>query len=430
MFDGAILDVVIGMLVVFLVSSLVASALVETVGGYLHRRPKHLWDTLDLLLGNTATVESSDGDRDDAPTSIVEELYRQPFITGLVRPTDRLRFDPAVDGGSSRAVIPPKQLPSRAKLRGNAAGLPFGSGTVTDAALRRRFYGPNHIDAREFTNALLGFLRPDGTLDRVRSAIDALAAAAPAGSNGDVAASSISAAVGELAVAADELRSRRLAAAVERLRAAGETIDVPTLRAAVDDARAALHDLVTGQLSTEEFAAMLDAVPDDLRAKLLAVAGRTGQEIVDLRSAIEDWYDRNMTAASAWYRKQTRYFVFIAGLVMAAVLNVDAVHAGTTLYRDESVRDAVVALAGQIGDVDCPDGDGDASGLDLDCVRDEVGDSLALPVGWSDADLSTRGWGLRILGWLTIAVSVTLGAPFWFDLLRRGLAHRRATSSG
>jgi hypothetical protein len=28
-----------------------------------------------------------------------------------------------------------------------------------------------------------------------------------------------------------------------------------------------------------------------------------------------------------------------------------------------------------------------------------------------------------------VAGAVTVGAPFWFDLLRRALAHRKATSS-
>ena len=48
-----------------------------------------------------------------------------------------------------------------------------------------------------------------------------------------------------------------------------------------------------------------------------------------------------MATASAWYRKQTRWFLFLAGIVLAGALNVDAVHAATTLYRDDQARAAV-----------------------------------------------------------------------------------------
>ena len=68
MFDGAMLDVAIGLTLLFLVTSLVASAIVEAIGGFLHRRSKHLWDTLDLLLGNTSAAQDQD------VTSIVDHL--------------------------------------------------------------------------------------------------------------------------------------------------------------------------------------------------------------------------------------------------------------------------------------------------------------------------------------------------------------------
>ena len=200
MTGGAILDVTIGMLLLFLVASLVASAIVEAIGGFFHRRSKHLWDTLDLLLGNTASEQGE-------TQSIVAAIYSQPFITGLVRPTDRLRFDPAV-GRTTRAPAPPKKLPQRARARRNMNNLPMGAaGAVPEPALRRRFYGPISIDAREFTNALLSCLRPAGTIDRARSAIEAISAAAADETAADIAMSSIEPVLGELRAAADSLGS-------------------------------------------------------------------------------------------------------------------------------------------------------------------------------------------------------------------------------
>lgn len=432
MSGGAILDVTIGMLLLFLVASLIGSAIVEAVGGYLHRRSKHLWDTLDLLLGNTSSAEGENH-------SIVEAVYSQPFITGLVRPTDRLRFDPSV-GDRSRAPVPPKKLPSRAKARKNMKNLPIGAAAeeVRESALRRRFYGPVDIHPREFTNALLSCVRPEGTLDRARSAIDAISAAMPDETTTDVARSSISEPLEQLLAVADSLGSSDLAAVTARISAAGDSIRADELRTALHDAEAAVTSLFSGTPTTAEVVKMLEVVPSDLRVKLLAVARDVGTEFTDIRAGIEDWYERNMAAASAWYRKQTRWFLFLAGLVMAISLNVDAVHAATTLYQDESVRDGLVAVAEEVSAIECddtsaagqdPDADAAASPeLDLDCFRAQLGDSVAFPVGWDGVDTSFGAWVLRGFGWLFVATAVTLGAPFWFDLLGRALAKKRAKS--
>lgn len=438
MSDGAILDVTIGMLLLFLVASLAASAIVEAVGGFLHRRSKHLWDTLDLLLGNTSSAEGE-------TQSIVAAIYAQPFITGLVRPTDRLRFDPAV-GETTRAPARPKKLPIRARARKNMKNLPMGAaGAVPESALRRRFYGPISIDAREFTNALLSWLRPDGTIDRARSAIESISAATTDETATDVAIASIAPALVELRAAADSLGSGELAAAIALITDAGDSIRADELAAALRDAEAAITSLVTGTPTTAEVVKMLDVVPGDLRTKLLAVARDVGSDFTDIRVGVEDWYDRNMAAASSWYRKQTRWFLFLAGLVMAVSLNVDAVHAATTLYQDESVRDGLVAVADEVSAIECdgasapaattpsgtdplvsddPSSDVTTTRIDLDCFRAQLGDGVAFPVGWDDVDTSFGGWVLRGLGWLFVATAITLGAPFWFDLLGRALARK------
>jgi hypothetical protein len=420
--NGAILDVTIGMLLLFLVASLVASAIVEAIGGYLHRRSKHLWDTLDLLLGNTSSAHGE-------TQSIVARIYAEPFITGLVRPTDRLRFDPVRGGADSRAPAPPKKLPQRARARKNMQNLPMGAaGEVPEAALRRRFYGPVDIHPREFANALLSSLRPKGSIDRALSAVKALDAAMPADTAADVALSDIAPAIEELRAAADSLKSARLGATLDRVAAAGDAIPRDELVAVVRDAEEAVRSFLSGTPTTAEVVELLDAVPADLRTKLLAVAGDVGSEFTDIRAGIEHWYERNMAAASSWYRKQTRWFLFLAGLVLAVGLNVDAVHAATTLYQDESVRDGLVAVADEVSAIDCAASEPTASStaIDLDCFRDQMQDSVTFPVGWQGVDHSFGDWVLRVFGWLFVATAVTLGAPFWFDLLGRALAKKHA----
>jgi hypothetical protein len=420
-FNGSMLDVAIGLLLLFLVSSLIASAVVESVGGFLHRRQKHLWDTIDLLLGNTS-VESDDDSR-----RIVNELYRQPFITGLVRPADRLKFDPRHPTAN--------EVPRRAKAR----AVPGAQHPKTRASdheqLARRYYGPQHIEPREFANALLAYLRPDGALDAARTALSTLERAAPPPNSSAIALASIQAAVDDLEQVATTIGSVPLQQAVGRIRATGDSIDVAHLKAALHDVRAAVTRLTTGQFDQSEVFAAIQVLPPDARTKLTAVLAGVADDAASVRKGVEEWFDRQMGAASAWYRKQTRWFLFIAGLGLAVTLNVDAVHAATTLYRDDQARAAVVGLAerasesGCLGDGSQPEGT--QAQVDLDCVRNSVGGAISLPIGWTDVEAGDSvGWTLRILGWLFVAGAVTLGAPFWFDLLRRALVVRRSQSSG
>ncbi len=57
---------------------------------------------------------------------------------------------------------------------------------------------------------------------------------------------------------------------------------------------------------------------------------------------------------------------------------------------------------------------------------------LGLPIGWTREPgdprsvwgVSWQGWMVRILGWLVTALALSLGAPFWFDLLNKFIVVR------
>ena len=40
-------------------------------------------------------------------------------------------------------------------------------------------------------------------------------------------------------------------------------------------------------------------------------------------------------------------------------------------------------------------------------------------MGWSTRPHNLQGWATRVLGLLLTAAALTLGAPFWFDLLNK-----------
>jgi hypothetical protein len=56
---------------------------------------------------------------------------------------------------------------------------------------------------------------------------------------------------------------------------------------------------------------------------------------------------------------------------------------------------------------------------------------LGLPIGWTRTEgdprslnISWQGWLLRIIGWLVTTLALSLGAPFWFDMLNKFIVIR------
>ena len=97
-------------------------------------------------------------------------------------------------------------------------------------------------------------------------------------------------------------------------------------------------------------------------------------------------------------------------------LNVDTVRVGTYLLNNGPARAAVAAQAGNV-----QSGQAAADAL-------KQAEALPIPVGWGaegpqgkDRELGNLpSWILhRLPGWILTVAALSLGAPFWFDLLSR-----------
>jgi hypothetical protein len=178
---------------------------------------------------------------------------------------------------------------------------------------------------------------------------------------------------------------------------------------------------------------------------------------------IENWYDDTMDRVGGWYKRQTQFLLFIIGLFMAVTFNVDIIQVSVKLSTDKDARDKIVQLAIQAADkfkddprvkkIVLKDGtavlDTSSSGKDtnnsifrsyqanVDSAKKLVQGDIAgandiLAVGWGDYGnkkhfFSKIGFVIgqtatsprKILGFLILAFAVSLGSPFWFDLLNK-----------
>jgi hypothetical protein len=202
---------------------------------------------------------------------------------------------------------------------------------------------------------------------------------------------------------------------------------------------------------------------EEVRRAVLVAIDHANSNLQQARANLEAWFDSSMDRVSGWYRKQTQWILLFLGLIIAAVLNVDTLRIAKVLYDNDALRSTIVAesqatieragAAGVRNDdallkaLGCPIEDparrpsaaspetpptaapgansaaGQAQPRRLTSCAQERLEALRYPVGW-EAGTSWKPWNpafpwTAIPGWLITAFALTLGAPFWFDLLNK-----------
>lgn len=195
----------------------------------------------------------------------------------------------------------------------------------------------------------------------------------------------------------------------------------------------ALLDLLApadGQVTTlDEVKAALDRLPPGHPAKapLTRVAIEAGADLAVFRAGVERWFNDSMGRVSGWYKRRVQRWMLVYAAVLTIFLNVDTLAIARTLWNQDAVRQAVVAQ------VDRLPGAADGASAKASVVK-----NLSLPVGWTFASSSEasdpRRWPgaepgallVKLLGLSMTVGALTLGAPFWFDLLN-SIARLRST---
>lgn len=169
------------------------------------------------------------------------------------------------------------------------------------------------------------------------------------------------------------------------------------------------------------------------RAQKKAQSTEEGIEI--LKKELEETFDNSMERASGVYKRNAKGVALLIGLGIAVFANADAFHIINRLSKDTGIRTAIVSNAGQIVQ--------NNSLADLETVKkqtDQILTEVNLPIGWNDFNLQQQfGWQPKknngsalwkvvnaIPGWILSAIAISMGAPFWFELLGKVVNVRNA----
>ncbi|HEX9827790.1 MAG TPA: hypothetical protein VGA80_14420 [Flavobacteriaceae bacterium] len=195
-------------------------------------------------------------------------------------------------------------------------------------------------------------------------------------------------------------------------------------------------------------------------------------DVEEFKSLLETWFDDTMSRTTGWYKKYNQVVLLVVGLGIAIIFNVDTIAIAKKLSSDPEIRAQLINQANNF--ITTHPNLNEEFNLnkatisamkDIDSVkkileqqqivkkyealirhRDSLmhqADSLIkndlknasdlLALGWSKHCIVQKtnckkyslrpngdgSWGIRLLGWFLTALAISLGAPFWFDLLNK-----------
>lgn len=186
-----------------------------------------------------------------------------------------------------------------------------------------------------------------------------------------------------------------------------------------------------------EFTELITVMPESrLKTRLQTLTQGIQDDAAASLAAIETWYDSTMERVNGFYKRRTQWILLFIGLFLAILCNANLFRITSTLWLAKDARDSVAALAKVYG---CKDGQ-PCRMPDYVQARKDMEDKLnPLPLGYGRDDIGAYWHGLlsgkdkdghtvpfqeqavkgliTLGGWLLTAIAVSLGAPFWFDLL-------------
>ena len=150
------------------------------------------------------------------------------------------------------------------------------------------------------------------------------------------------------------------------------------------------------------------------RGLLISLVDKADPTIEDLRERLAEWFDAGMDRVAGWYKRQVKYFLLGIAAVVTVAVNADSIRMVEQLWQDDALRTAIATAAEQAV------ANGDLSQVD---ERTEL---RGFPIGYPDPFPSITFQ--MIVGWLLTIAAISLGAPFWFDLLSK-ISHLRASGT-
>ncbi|HVM72594.1 MAG TPA: hypothetical protein VMT91_12610 [Anaerolineales bacterium] len=429
MYLQEILEVAIGLVFVWLVMSVATMSLQEWFGNILNMRARELEKAIIQMLNSE---------------ELSRQFYNHPLITNLYRPSK-------TPGKKGRL---PSYIPS-AKFSAAVFSMVVQAGTD---------YSPVRMMTSQINQQLASIKSPEQQkLSKADwNAILETARNLAASGLGSAALDSLKL---QLQIYGDKYPEAK--PGVDALIPQVDTYYgqfVQEQRLAVEagaDAGLPLRQLRLGLLGLQKVNPRLSASISAIIKQAEGYTQRADQAVAAARTNLETWFNDSMTRLSGTYKRRAQLNAFIIGLVLALLLNVDSVNVATSLWREPTLRQAIIAqaqsytLPAASQGSSTPGASTNAALQDIPQLQTQL-QALNIPFGWvftafdtskrqcsllplqagqvwgvpsvnsqgqavckglSDLPPDLISWLVKIMGLLMTGLATTQGAPFWFDVL-------------
>ncbi|HEY3569103.1 MAG TPA: hypothetical protein VGP73_14300 [Thermoanaerobaculia bacterium] len=166
----------------------------------------------------------------------------------------------------------------------------------------------------------------------------------------------------------------------------------------------------------------------DVRKALRALVPPEGGDFSTLQKNVEGWFDDVMDRVSGWHKRRTQLWTVIVALVITVGANADTLKIIHRLSVDPALRQAAVDAAKTRNSQHQP---AVAPNDPKDPINQAEEKLLLQVIGWGDKDREyvAEHFPTSLCGWFLSIVAISLGAPFWFDVLNKFINVRSAGKS-
>ncbi|CEJ64198.1 MULTISPECIES: hypothetical protein [Citrobacter] len=185
--------------------------------------------------------------------------------------------------------------------------------------------------------------------------------------------------------------------------------------------------LVVSKSAMATLSAGVNAMPGNaknnrIKGILETVVAQTGNNAATFRNAVAKQFDAVMDRASGWYKRKMQTITLIVATVLVLGGNIDSLNLATVLASNPDVREKMVAIAQQ----EVNEAKNQAQDKERIAIAKgkynhaiDVMQSAGFELGWKGWPQGVAEWLAKVVGLLVTIFAVSLGGPFWFDILQR-----------
>ncbi len=207
--------------------------------------------------------------------------------------------------------------------------------------------------------------------------------------------------------------------------------------------------LVTANGAVKSLTEAVNALPgatetNRIKGLLNVFVTQASEDAAAFRKAIEKHFDAVMDRASGWVKRRQQTVALVVSAVLVIGANVDTVALATSLASSPEARAMIVEIAEKrLTEAktieNTIEGQEKAGKAKIKQAKQQSKEALkalnqakfdlqsaGLRIGWKGWPSSPSEWPAKVAGLLVSIFAVSLGAPFWFDVLQRFVRVREA----